>query len=1072
MANTVHVGVTADDQGFKQSLSQMAASASQFAREVGASGKGVNSLNGSLRTAKKAVMDLALAYNQLSEEAKSSDFGKELKAQLDMAKDAASQLQDLKGDVAAEISNLSSDTMAWDATAQGIGVVSSGLQGLASAYGLVGGDVEKFAQALVTVNAVQSVANTIIGIGNALQKQSALMVGLRAAKNALFGASEVAATTAETANTAATTANTAATGANTAAKGANAAANTGQAAALGAATTAQIANNAAVLANPYVACAVAVAALTAAIVAWCVTSQEATQEQLSLEAATEAYEKEAETNMKTAGEQIATFNTLKQVYDSCGGQVDVLKKKIIDNTEAQRKLGVTVKTVDDVHKLFGKNSKNYCDWAMARARAMAAEAAQAAILGEILAELTKIQAAMMRGEEVDYVDFEKILKKGGLNSTTINRLVKEAGGGIEWDYIWSNLDASKMNWGKFMNAAMNEIMQNGAGKVLQDMIQTATTEMDVASADFDDLLEKNNKKKDHKKNDKEAKKTGDEVKKILTSLEGCDAIIQDAEKEMKKLNSTSADYAEKMKRLKDVILTARVAKLGLIDKTTVEGLTESKSLIEQIIKSLPEGSDAAKTMQDELDNVNEKLYGMYTLMSQRGDIKSLKTTKSQVEAIIDSLPEGSDELQKWVTIWKQINDKILDADQKIKDLKDGIQEGSKTWLEREIKRLQTEIDKLDPNIEGNLSLIWDKELQISDLQRQLGALNELKSGVNVEAEVPIDITFDYKRSPLEIIQRDIEAYKSRLNELKQIKETDVSGETFDKIQEQISDLNHKLGDLNKQAVFAELTDDIKNYNAELQNISYDNLRGMTDVFKNFYSIATDLPDKLDECENGFEGFFAIMEAGFSLIDSIVSFVDGIKQMIDIIQTLTGAKEALNVVEGISAGTKTAEAAATQAQVVAEGEKTAADATNATSAVAKTTALKAESTALLEAAASQIFAAHASIPFAGPSIAAGLVAEMVAAMAAAKGAILAMAAFAEGGIVGGSTTMGDKVIARLNAGEMVLNSTQQSRLFKMIDHGNLIENDAGPQVSTVRIKGDDIYLSMHNYYKRTKKSPFE
>lgn len=44
-------------------------------------------------------------------------------------------------------------------------------------------------------------------------------------------------------------------------------------------------------------------------------------------------------------------------------------------------------------------------------------------------------------------------------------------------------------------------------------------------------------------------------------------------------------------------------------------------------------------------------------------------------------------------------------------------------------------------------------------------------------------------------------------------------------------------------------------------------------------------------------------------------------------------------------------------------------------------------------------------------------------------------FAEGGIVPGTSFSGDKVLSRLNSGEMVLNAGQQSKLFNMINSGN-------------------------------------
>jgi len=46
----------------------------------------------------------------------------------------------------------------------------------------------------------------------------------------------------------------------------------------------------------------------------------------------------------------------------------------------------------------------------------------------------------------------------------------------------------------------------------------------------------------------------------------------------------------------------------------------------------------------------------------------------------------------------------------------------------------------------------------------------------------------------------------------------------------------------------------------------------------------------------------------------------------------------------------------------------------------------------------------------------------------------MKGYAGGGIVGGSSFNGDKIPARLNSGEMVLNKTQQSKLWNTINFG--------------------------------------
>nr|DAZ52427.1 MAG TPA: Putative tail length tape measure protein [Caudoviricetes sp.] len=76
---------------------------------------------------------------------------------------------------------------------------------------------------------------------------------------------------------------------------------------------------------------------------------------------------------------------------------------------------------------------------------------------------------------------------------------------------------------------------------------------------------------------------------------------------------------------------------------------------------------------------------------------------------------------------------------------------------------------------------------------------------------------------------------------------------------------------------------------------------------------------------------------------------------------------------------------------------------------------------------------------------------------------AVGAFADGGIVGGGNLHGDKVLARLNGGEMVLNRTQQAKLFRTIESGN-IGNQSASSVSQVnwKIKGSDLYGVLTNY----------
>ena len=124
----------------------------------------------------------------------------------------------------------------------------------------------------------------------------------------------------------------------------------------------------------------------------------------------------------------------------------------------------------------------------------------------------------------------------------------------------------------------------------------------------------------------------------------------------------------------------------------------------------------------------------------------------------------------------------------------------------------------------------------------------------------------------------------------------------------------------------------------------------------------------------------------------------------------------------------------------------------------------------EAAANSANSA-AQIPFVGWLAAAGGALSVVAAMAS-------IPKFATGGIVPGASFTGDKVPALLNSGEMILNGSQQSNLFKMLNsglYGSLsqkiapsMEDQSVRLYSDVEIKGDRIFLALHNHIKKTGK----
>lgn len=73
-------------------------------------------------------------------------------------------------------------------------------------------------------------------------------------------------------------------------------------------------------------------------------------------------------------------------------------------------------------------------------------------------------------------------------------------------------------------------------------------------------------------------------------------------------------------------------------------------------------------------------------------------------------------------------------------------------------------------------------------------------------------------------------------------------------------------------------------------------------------------------------------------------------------------------------------------------------------------------------------------------------------------------FADGGIVGGSSYFGDKLLARVNSGELILNQKQQESLYHMTED----DRGGGVTIGFDRVRGSDIYLALKNYMKDTGK----
>ena len=197
-----------------------------------------------LREMTNVLTDFTTTYRTLTDEQKASPFGQEMAKAIQSLTERAGVLRDAMEDVQLSVRNAASDTRLFDQVAQGMSVATAGFQGLTGAGKLLGIEMGNDVEVIAKLQAAMAVTNSLTTIQTALQKQSALMQGVLAARTALASAAQTA-----------------------------------LAVATGNATAAQKAFNVVANMNPYVLLATSIAAVVGAIALFSDDTEEATKKQ-------------------------------------------------------------------------------------------------------------------------------------------------------------------------------------------------------------------------------------------------------------------------------------------------------------------------------------------------------------------------------------------------------------------------------------------------------------------------------------------------------------------------------------------------------------------------------------------------------------------------------------------------------------------------------------------------------------------------------------------------------------------------------------------------------------------------
>lgn len=393
MANRVNVDISANVAGFVDGMSKASEAAQQYETETRKISASSVNFRKELREAKKQAQDLQASYLALSNEAKNSNFGKEMARQLELAKQKAAELIDIQGDLNAELSNRASDTATFDTFADGLSGIASTMSAVTGAMGIFTDNTEMMTKAVTMFTTAESIASAAIKVKNLLQSHSSLMLGIAKVQQNALTAAENLDTVAKTNNAVATTAAATAANLDTAAKSKNIVVTT-------AATAAQKAFNVVAKANPYVLLATAVIGVVSAFALFSDGAKEATEAQKKLNEAEENGKKVSEAYSSTLASEYSKLMTgytkLKAQWSSLAN--DSQRKKFIEEHKSELKsLGLEINNVADAEAAFNGDTSKVVEAFRKRAQAAAIAAKMTALYSQEMQIVDRMNELKLTG---------------------------------------------------------------------------------------------------------------------------------------------------------------------------------------------------------------------------------------------------------------------------------------------------------------------------------------------------------------------------------------------------------------------------------------------------------------------------------------------------------------------------------------------------------------------------------------------------------------------------------------------------------------------------------------------------
>ena len=298
-----------------------------------------------------------------------------------------------------------------------------------------------------------------------------------------------------------------------------------------------------------------------------------------------------------------------------------------------------------------------------------------------------------------------------------------------------------------------------------------------------------------------------------------------------------------------------------------------------------------------------------------------------------------------------------------------------------------------------------------NLKKALGEKLSNDLSAIAKAATPVkgvrDTSYDYKKDEATKLGEEKQLMEDYVRQLQEAEKAGLD------VAEALKQAQKETKTLDQAIKVATIQSDLKKYREAVKDQSFSGLKSVAQSARHLKSAFSELQKAFDP-----DAQASAWERFFSVFDSATQGIDTILSLVKMIEGLTQARQ-------VAAA---AEQALTAQQVAGRTLVTTTEATSTATELGLTTAriaaTQAETSADTVGAAAKAAKAHAGIPFVGVALAAVAVGGLIALISSSAKKI---PKFANGGIVPGGDGSGDRVIARVNPGELILNKAQQGRL---------------------------------------------